>query len=197
MPVGSGSVLGRVAAQKALRHQLRQDASGRSAVASLPGVAIMTAGGPVMLPAGMLVNELSNNAFVHGNKNEARKKLNKSEKNIKDRSWKEQLKDGLKKSPLWALGGGVGGGLGGYALSGGKFDPTWASALGGAVVGGISPVAMSLLSKLVIDNSSRDTLNKAKDNISSQPVTTSIPFIGDILAASGLKPNVLDRKIAN
>lgn len=197
--IGDGyrSLLSRVAAAKVLRHQVRQDNSGKSALASLPGIAIMTAGGPVMVPVGMFANELANNALINGKEEDALSKLDKAEQGIRDRSWKEQALDGMKKSPLWALGGAVGGGLGGYALSKGGLHPTIASALGGGVAGAAAPVIMSLISKAVLNNVSNNAVDDAKKNVAGNPVTTSIPFIGDALVAAGIPANALDRKIAN
>lgn len=197
--IGGGykGLLSRIAAAKVLRHQVRQDNSGASTLASLPGVALMTAGGPVMVPVGMFTNELLNNISINGKELEARDKLDTAEAGIRARSWKDQAMDGLKKSPLWALGGALGGGLGGYALSRGQLHPTIASALAGGLTGAAAPVVMSLLSKAVLNNVSEEAVEDAKDNIAKNPFTTAIPLVGDAITASGIPSNAIDRKIAN
>jgi len=185
-PRGS-SWLGRYLAQKAIRQQSRND-DPNVAVATIPTAAMMAVP-PLAIP-GYYANELVSNSVVQGNNPvEADRILSKTVKDLTNRTWKDQLLAGLKKSPSWALGGAVGSGLAGYLLSRltGNGDPNRIalnSAIGGGLAGAAIPVATSAIDKLILDRMvTRHDKTRAKKYLASNSREASLP-LGDVVGAA-------------
>ena len=187
MPKEDTSWLGRYLAQKAYRNQSRADDT-RAMVKTLP-TASMQAIAPIA-PLAYQANEFLLNEAVQGKDPvKAKKILEKSRKGAESRSWSDQLKHGLKKSPAWALGGGIGSGVAGYLASKYMFKDTNppTSALSSAAVGGgvgaALPVLYALASKGTFDRvSTNEDKKRALEYLSQHPNRSVLPF-GDALGA--------------
>jgi hypothetical protein len=174
--------LGRYIAQKAIRNQSRADSTD-AAIKSMATT-------PLSLTPAYMVNEVVMNNVVQGNEEgKAKRILDKSQRKAEKRTWGQQLKHGLKKSPLWALTGGVGSGLAGYLLS--KYvhkesDPALTavnSAVTGGLAGGAFPVVQAMASKAMLSRSSRHDKEHAKKLLSKHPNLASLP-LGDVVGAA-------------
>lgn len=174
--------LGRYLAQKAIRNQSRAD-SDEAAIKSM-------ATAPLGLTPAYMANEVVMNNVVQGREaDRAKRVLDKSQRKAEKRTWAQQFKHGLKKSPLWALTGGVGSGLAGYLLS--KYvhkesDPALTalnSAVTGGLAGGAFPIAQAMASKAMLSRSSRHDKEHAKKLLSKHPNFASLPM-GDVVGAA-------------
>jgi hypothetical protein len=187
--------LKRYAAQKALRYQLRQDHPILTGAASLPAGAVLAAAGPAALPVTYIGNEVLNNVAVNStSRDKAQRNIEAAESKLRDRTWGQQFKQGLKAAPIWAIGGGLAGGLGTYLAT---KKPEWAirAALGGAALGGVTPILMSLLAKNVVEKSDEKSLRHARKVNVNAPFTSALP-LGDAILAKRYATNKLDRSLS-
>lgn len=187
---GNTSWLGRYLSQKALRAQSRND-NASVPLKSIPTTALQAIP-PLSIPAYM-ANEMVMNQVVQGSDpTKAKRVLDKAMHGVSERSWGDQLLNGLKKSPTWALGGGAASGLAGYLVS--KYlnkdtDPMAVALKSGLVGGGVSstiPLAQAALSKIVLDRATSKDKRKARDFLSEHPNKASLP-LGDMVGAAVTK----------